>query len=179
MGRIWTVSTGSTGTTDGRHGDIAIYRYTPVSGKTAGQMGDPVVFTGNGDTITRRTVTGTKELPEGYQSRYIRTSGASGKVANTSTGEISPDWVSDVNWTVRYGSIGQYKVTDVSVVQDASECVRGGDSGGAVYEQSGSSGALAVGIISGTNNEGIGVLNCKNYYTPVKYIYFGGRIKTG
>ena len=53
----WTVSVTSTGNVPGRHGDLAIFRYGPISGIPASSMGSAIVFTGNGNTTTTRTVT--------------------------------------------------------------------------------------------------------------------------
>lgn len=66
----------------------------------------------------------------------------------------------------------------MTIIEDASECVQGGDSGGALYLQNGSTGSYAVGVLSGTNNQGALLTNCRNYYTPVKFVYYGGAIRT-
>jgi hypothetical protein len=136
------------------------------------------MYTGTGNSTVKRRVTGTADLPQGYQSSSIRTSGASGYWnGNNALGEISPDWVHLVDQTVLF-STGQ-SITGLTDVEDAIECVSQGDSGGAVYLQSGSTEATAVGIMSGTDDGGAGLTNCRNYYTPVKYIYYGGAIKLG
>jgi len=178
MATVWTVSVNNSGTISGRHGDLAIYRFIPISGRANSTLNSGYMYTGTGNSTVKRRVTGTADLPQGYQSSSIRTSGASGYWnGNNALGEISPDWVHLVDQTVLF-STGQ-SITGLTDVEDAIECVSQGDSGGAVYLQSGSTEATAVGIMSGTDDGGAGLTNCRNYYTPVKYIYYGGAIKLG
>ena len=175
MATVWTVSTSSTGTISTRHGDLAIYRYTPISGINNSSLGAGTIFVGNGNTASSLSVKSTSDLPQNYQSANIRTSGASGYVSGLYTGEISPDWISLVEQTIVCSN--GFRTTNMTIVEDAVECVSPGDSGGAVYLIV-TSGVSAVGIVSGTNGQGSGPTNCRNYYTSVKYIYFGGSIKT-
>lgn len=179
MGRVWTVSTNVNGTMSGRRGDIAIFRYIPIAGYTAAQMGSPSVYYGNGDVPVsqRRTVKGTEILPQGYQSNSIYTSGGSGKASGLNTGQITPDWISLVNHTVTYGT--GFTVNGLTVAEDSWECLSPGDSGGAVYRINTSANTMALGVMSGTNNLGAGTTNCRNYYTPIGTVWFGGTVKTG
>lgn len=148
------------------------------SAYSPGNLGANKVFIGNGDTTSTRNVTGTKELPQGYSTAYLRTSGASGKYAgNSSLGEISPDWISLVDQIVYFGNTG-LTIEGLTVAEDASECVSPGDSGGAVYLQSGTGNAIAVGVISGTNGQGAGPANCRNYYSPMSSFYVNYWIRT-
>jgi hypothetical protein len=72
-------------------------------------------------------------------------------------------------------------MSNVDVGENDSQCVGGGDSGGAVYQTSGSDNAYGIGIISGDNGQGWGPTNCRNYYTPLHLVAsdLGGAIKTG
>lgn len=174
---IVSSSANSAGTYPDRHGDVAVYKYRANSSYPSSNGG--WVYAGQGNPSTGRRVQGTRVLPRGYQSDYIRTSGSSGLFngANNSLGEISPDWISLTNYDV-YFTNSDATYTDLTVAEDVSECTVGGDSGGAFYQQSGS-GALALGIISGTNNSGGGPTNCRNYYTPVNLFYFSQAIQVG
>lgn len=176
IGTTWTTSVTLTGNASGRKGDLSFYRLNPVSGRANNALGSDRLFVGNGDTTATRTVAGSTVLPEDYHTSALRTSGASGKYQNNSAyGEISPDWISLVNQSVHYTNGPTY--AGMSIAEDASECVRGGDSGGAVYLQSGSSSATAVGVISGTNNQGAGPTNCRNYYSPINTFYVSYAIR--
>lgn len=44
-----------------------------------------------------------------------------------------------------------------------------------------STGVYAVGVVSGDNNQGAGLTNCRPYYTPVQAIIdtFGGTVRRG
>lgn len=58
IGQVWTVSVTSTGNLAGRYGDLAIYRFDPISGVAASGMNDPRTFIGNGNTPAPATSTG-------------------------------------------------------------------------------------------------------------------------
>lgn len=62
--------------------------------------------------------------------------------------------------------------TGLTVAEDPSECTSDGDSGGSVYRDQGDFEALAVGIISGSNNGGFGLSNCRTYYSPLNGLWF-------
>lgn len=180
LGDIVSSSANSAGTYPERHGDVAVYKYRANSQFPPASQNDGRVYIGAGNATTGRVISGTTVLPQGTNTGYLRTAGSSGKANNNdnSLGEISPDWISLVNQDI-YFSNSNATYTDLTVAEDASECTSGGDSGGAFYLQSGSSAALAVGIISGTNNQGAGPTNCRNYYTPVNLFYFSQAIQLG
>ena len=175
MGTVNSVSVYASGPYAGRKGDIAVYRYTPVPGISVEGHGGPFVYHGDGNVTAGKAIVGTVDLPVGYKSGYIRTSGASGWYLWASTGMISPDWVRIVNHDVYYSSLG-LTYPDLTVVEDVEECTSVGDSGGAVYLLV-SGGAKAVGVISGTNNSGSGPTNCRNYYSPVKFLWTTATIR--
>lgn len=176
MGTIWSVSVNTTGQVLGRKGDLAVYRYTPVSGISTEGHGAGYVYEGDGNVTSGQPVRGTSDMPVGFQSTSIRTSGSSGWYWwDSSLGMISPDWVKEVNKDIYYSSLG-LTYHDLTNVEDAEECISVGDSGGAVYLKV-SNGVRAVGIISGTNNGGGGLSNCENYYSPVKFLWTTATIK--
>jgi hypothetical protein len=80
---------------------------------------------------------------------------------------------------VSYSTTNQ-TISNLSFGENASTCVGGGDSGGAVYQENGTWDAHAVGIINGTNNQGGLFTNCRNYFTPIGYVAtdWRGSIKT-
>jgi hypothetical protein len=166
---VWT-SGGLNGTVSGRHGDLSVIKLNSGLGVSAR------VFVGTYNTITTRTVIGSQSLPQGLKPTTLRSSGA-GPYYGNGDGEIAPTWISLVNQTVTYNNNGQtYK--NLTVAEDSANCFEPGDSGGAVYMQSGSSNAYAVGVISGDNGQGAGPTNCRNYYTPIGYVTgdFGGNL---
>jgi len=168
---VWS-SVGTSGTITGRHGDLSI---SIMSGSNATQG---YVYVGTYDTSNSRHVIGRVSLPEGWKGSNVYPSGAGPAVGN-GTGQVLLDWISLVNQTVTYSNSNQ-TITNLSFGENASTCVGSGDSGGAVYQENGTSDAYAVGIISGTNNQGGLFTNCRNYFTPIGYVAtdWGGSIKT-
>lgn len=171
IGTVTWTSGGTSGTTSGRRGDLAMVKLS--SGLSASAR----VFTGTYNTSTSVVVKGRQSLPQGWKGSNLRSSG-SGPYYGNGDGEINPDWVSLVNQTIKYSNGQTY--TSLSFAEHASSCFGGGDSGGAMYVTV-SGGANGVGIISGTNNQGAGLTNCRNYFTPLSYVAadFGGAIKAG
>jgi len=167
---VWS-SAGAGGTVAGRNGDLSVYSLT--SGLTSTNR----VYVGTYDTTASRQVVGSVSLPEGWKGTSVYTSGA-GPAGGNGSGEVLLDWISLVNQTINYSNGQTY--TKLSVGENASTCVGSGDSGGAVYQVSGSSNALAVGIISGSNNHGILFTNCRSYFTPIGILVsdYGGSLKT-
>jgi hypothetical protein len=154
-------------------------RITPAAGDPRPPAGR--IWTGNGDSTSYREIIGQGELPEGWTGSNLRTSGSSGFFSGNPAGdgERAPDWVSLVDQTVEYPDANQV-YTGMTIAEHVESCVVNGDSGGAVYLQSGSSGAYAVGIISGSKSPAPGPLNCRNYYTPISVITaaLGGSVLT-
>lgn len=166
---VWTSGT-SAGTEPGLHGDVAVAEIIP----TVDAVGE--VYAGDGDTTNTMSVVGHQSLPEGWQGDNLRTSGASGyDEQDPDLGEIAPDWVSLVDQTIRYPT-GEVFHT-LSFAEHVSDCTAPGDSGGAYYTTSIVEGdVLAVGIVSGSNGQGAGPTNCRNYFTPISYVVadYGG-----
>jgi hypothetical protein len=172
IGSITWKSGGPYGTSAGKRGDFAIITLT------GGGSASDRMYYGTGNTLSSRAVSGYAVLAQGWHGTDLRTSGASSKFSgDMSQGEIAPDWVSLVNQTVNYISGQNY--SNLTVAEHESDCVDRGDSGGAFYRQNGASGAFAVGIISGTNNQGPLLTNCSNYYTPLLTVIedYGGGLK--
>jgi len=169
IGTIQWSSGGNSGTTLPLHGDTAAYSisYESNIGK---------VYDGAYDTSNLRLVTGQQSLAEGWTGSNLYSSGA-GPALGNGDGQVQMDWVSLVDQTITYNN-GQ-TFYDLSVGENSWDCFGGGDSGGAVYLRSGTSNAIAVGIVSGTNNQGIGTTNCRNYYTPIGFVQWdwGGSLK--
>ncbi len=172
IGSVAWSSVGTSGTLAGKHGDLSIYM---MSGSNATQG---YLYVGTYDTSNFRHIIGRVSLPEGWKGSNVYTSGAGPAVGNGS-GQVLLDWISLVNQTVYYSNSNQ-TINNLSFGENASTCVGGGDSGGAVYQENGTSDAYAVGIISGTNNQGGLFTNCRNYFTPIGYVAtdWGGSIKT-
>lgn len=172
IGSVAWSSIGTSGTLASRHGDLSIYK---MSGSNATQG---YLYVGTYDTSNSRRVIGRVSLPEGWKGSNVYTSGA-GPALGNGTGQVLLDWISLVNQTVSYPDLNQ-TISNLSFGENASTCAGGGDSGGAVYQENGTLDAYAVGIISGTNNEGGGWTNCRNYFTPIGYVAsdWGGSIKT-
>lgn len=160
-----------------RFGDLLVYRYDGDAQQPSSSSGTARVYEGPGNVESKSSIiTGIREFPQGYQTQSLRMAGSSGYFNNNSTyGYIGPDWISLVNQVVTYTN--GLKYNQLTVAEDESECVHGGDSGGPVFLQTGSGTAQAVGIISGTNNQGASFTNCRNYYTPIKYVPYP--VKTG
>jgi hypothetical protein len=173
IGSVTYSSVASYGTVAGRHGDFAVYK---LSGDKD-NLGK--IFVGPYDTKSSRVIKGRLSLPENWQGSNVYTSGAGGSLGN-GDGQIQIQWVSLINQTVYYSNSGQ-TMSNVDVGENDSQCVGGGDSGGAVYQTSGSDNAYGIGIISGDNGQGWGPTNCRNYYTPLHLVAsdLGGAIKTG
>ena len=171
IGKISWSSGGAAGTLAGRNGDIAVYALA------AGLSSLNRTYVGSGDTSDSKVVIGRVTLPEGWKGSSVFTSGA-GPASGNGSGEVMLDWISLVNQTIRYSNGQTY--TKLSVGENADTCVGGGDSGGAVYQQSESSAIYAVGIISGTNGQGSLLTNCRNYFTPIGVLVadYGGSLKT-
>jgi len=58
---------------------------------------------------------------------------------------------------------------------------RDGVNRGAVYLANSDGSATAVGVISGSNDQGVAWTNCRNYFTPISYVAsdWGGAIRLG
>ncbi|MDZ7578766.1 MAG: hypothetical protein U0904_11420 [Candidatus Nanopelagicales bacterium] len=171
IGKVFWSSAGPTGTTADRHGDVAVWKATGKL-KTVGR-----IYTGTGNATAKSAVKDRTSLPEGWKGPNLYTSGA-GPFYGNGSGQINPDWISLVNQTIYYSAI-KMTVANLTVAEHSSACVGKGDSGGAFYLTRPSGGVRAVGVISGTNNQGPGPLNCRNYYTPLEYVAsdFGGAVK--
>jgi hypothetical protein len=164
----------NTGTMSSRHGDLAVYALSGTNGSSNR------IYVGTNNTSTSRAIIGSTVLPEGWQGSGVYTSGTGASQGN-GTGEVNLDWISLVNQTVTYTNTNPSQVVkNLTVGENATTCTGHGDSGGAVYQQSGSSNAYAMGIISGNNGQGIGPTNCRNCFTPIGYVAsdFGGSLKT-
>lgn len=165
IGSIWGTSTTVWGNVSGRSGDTAVYRLT---GGRDVNMGS--IYVGVGNTSSGKQVERNAVLPVGYEGNDIYTSGASGfPTSGSLLGQITPDWVSLDNQCTNYAN-GQ-NFCGITIVEDASECVSGGDSGGAVYRNKSNGKVDALGIISGANYQGVGPTNCRNYYTPTNRFF--------
>jgi len=174
IGSISWSSMNNTGTMSSRHGDLAVYALSGTNGSSNR------IYVGTNNTSTSRAIIGSTVLPEGWQGSGVYTSGTGASQGN-GTGEVNLDWISLVNQTVTYTNTSPSQVVkNLTVGENATTCTGHGDSGGAVYQQSGSSNAYAMGIISGNNGQGIGPTNCRNYFTPIGYVAsdFGGSLKT-
>lgn len=159
IGSIWGTSTTSFGNVSGRVGDTAVYR---LSGGRDVNRG--TVYVGTGNTTIQRNVGSLISVPVGWTGSNVYTSGASGYPSATSAlGQISPTWVSLDNQCTNYAN-GQ-NFCGITIIEDVSECVSGGDSGGLIYRDRFPY-VDPIGIISGSNGQGPGPTNCRNYYTP-------------
>jgi hypothetical protein len=169
IGNAQWFSGNSAGTISGRHGDLSVV-------KLGANPTAPKVYVGPNNTPWSKNVLGRLILPENWTGSTLRSSGSGGYVGN-GDGEIAPDWISMVNQTINYSN-GQ-SFSNLTVAEHISDCFGGGDSGGAVYLQSGTSAAKAVGVISGDNGGGALWINCRNYYTPIHYVAsdFGGSLQ--
>lgn len=172
IGSVAWSSVGTSGTLAGRHGDLSIYT---MSGSNATQG---YLYVGTYNTSNSRHIIGRVSLPEGWRGTNVFTSGA-GPATGTGTGQVLLDWISLVDQTVYYSN-SNLTINCLSFGENASTCVGSGDSGGAVYRENGTSDSYAVGIISGTNDQGGLFTNCRNYFTPIGYVVtdWGGSIKT-
>jgi hypothetical protein len=171
IGDVQWSSANEDGTKPAHHGDLTVY-WVAQQYETAGR-----IYVGTYNTGQFRNVIGRKSLPEGWQGEDVFTSGA-GPYGGHGSGEVMLDWISLINQTITFSNGMVMK--NLSVGENADTCVGSGDSGGSVYQQSGSGSAYAVGIISGDNGQGSGWTNCRNYFTPISYVAddFGGSIKT-
>jgi hypothetical protein len=174
IGSITWSSMNNNGTMSSRHGDLAVYALSGSNGSSNR------IYVGTYNTSSSRAIIGSKVLPEGWQGSDVYTSGTGPSLGN-GTGEVNLDWISLVNQTVTYTNTSPHQVVkNLTVGENATTCTGGGDSGGAVYQQSGTADAYAMGIISGNNGQGVGLTNCRNYFTPIGYVSsdFGGSLKT-
>ena len=178
IGRILWSSTNRQGTisTDGdrRRGDLALVKLSRSGDRTQAR-----VYTGRYNTTASKSVRRLVVLAQNWRGNNFYTSGASSYIGSGS-GEITPDWISLVNQTIRYTNSNPNQVMkNLSVAEDASECVSSGDSGGAFYLRVNDNVSDAVGIISGTNSQGGGATNCRSYFTPVGFTSdYGGSLET-
>lgn len=145
-------------------GDIAAFSLT--TGTASGR-----VYHGAYNTNVSRPIAGRSSLPQGWKGTTLQSSGAAG-FNNNGSGVVKPDWISLVNHAVTYKD-GQ-KYTGLTVAEHASQCTKKGDSGGAYYVTNSSNTTVrVVGVISGSNGQGGGWTNCRNYYTPTVAILTG------
>lgn len=174
---VWR-SGGENGTLTGRKGDVAVI-------KLSSGVSSPRVYHGTNNTTSYKTAKAAVSLPAGWrQSSYstMFTSGAGPKNGN-GDGQISPDRVTKTNYTMVYldGFLlaREQKFNNLTVAEHVKECVRDGDSGGAVYTVD-KSGLRPAGIISGRFG-GSGLTNCRSYFTPLSAVssVWGGSVKTG
>lgn len=170
IGYVVWASGDANGSLPSRQGDLAVW--LPAPGTVS-----PRVFVGPNNSTNFRSIFSATSLPENWSGTNLRTSGAGGFFGN-GDGEIAPDWISLVNQYVNYSN-GQ-GFNGLTFAEHSSDCVGGGDSGGAVYLQYQTSSARALGVISGSNYRGTLWENCRSYYTPLHKLAtdFGGSILT-